>query len=59
MKTNLDQLAGAIQVDFLRQFSGAQHLRRKVVNVGYGFSADSLKKLKVLDEIIGTKHYKP
>lgn len=44
MKTNLDQLARTLQVDLLRQLSGAQHLCREVVNVGNGFGADGLKQ---------------
>lgn len=56
MKTNLDQLAGALQVDLFRQLSGAQHLRREVVNVGDGFGANGLKRrMTVLDYFRGTE----
>lgn len=56
IKTNLDQLAGAFQVDLLRQLSGAQHLSREVVNVGDGFGADGLKRrMSVLGDFRGTE----
>lgn len=55
MKTNLDQLAGALQVDLLCQLSGAQHLRSEVVNVGNGFGANGLKRrMTVVGEFRGT-----
>lgn len=56
IRTDLDQLAGALQVDLLCQLSGAQHLRREVVNVGDGFGADGLKRrMTVLGDFRGTE----
>lgn len=55
----LDQFAGAVEADLLRQLGRAQHLWSEVVDVSDGFGANSLERSKEQFDVVLQKRLFP